>query len=207
MKKIRFDGGAVPNPGEMGIGIVLMENDKVIKKISEKLDGTGTNNIAEYTALSKGISKALELVWTDVVIEGDSELVISQVKGLWKVNDEKLKVLHKKVKDKLSNFDSYELRHIPREDNSLADELVSKALGDVETPPHQKIRKSSEIVGTKCPKCKMECKFRWQEFKGGSEHIRQECPRHGFLRYAPKQEPYISMANKNSEKVSQKKLF
>lgn len=203
MKKIRFDGGAVPNPGEMGIGIVLIENGKVIKKISEKLDGTGTNNIAEYTALSKGISKALELGWTDVVIEGDSELVINQVNGEWKVNDEKLKPLHKKVKDKLSNFDSCELRHVPREDNSLADELASKALGYTESPQYPKISKSNEIVGTKCPKCKMECKFKWQEFKNGTEHIRMECSRHGFVKYAPKEEPFISKAN---AKDIQKKL-
>ncbi len=195
MKKIRFDGGAVPNPGEMGIGIVLIENNKVIKKISEKLDGKGTSNIAEYTALSKGVSNALGLGWTDVVIEGDSKLVISQVTGLWRVNDEKLKPLHKKVKEKLSNFDSYELRHIPREDNSLADELASKALRDTESPQSPKISKSEKIVGTKCPKCKMECKFKWQEFKNGTEHIRMECSRHGFVKYAPKEEPFIAKAN------------
>ncbi len=201
MKKIRFDGGAVPNPGAMGIGIVLIENDDVIKEISEKLDGTGTNNIAEYTALSKGVSKALELGWTDVTIEGDSELIINQVKGLCMVNDEKLKVLHKKVLDKLSNFDSWKLRHIPREDNFLADELASKALEITESP---KISKSNEIDDTTCPKCKMECKFKWQKFKNGTEHIRMECPHHGFVKYAPKKEPFISRA---ISKGAQKMLF
>lgn len=191
MKKIRFDGGAVPNPGEMGIGIVLLENDEVIKEISEKLEGKGTNNIAEYTALSKGVSKALELGWTEVSIEGDSELIINQVNGLCMVNDRNLKVLHKKVLDKLSNFDSYTLRHIPREDNFLADELASKALEIAESP---KISKSSEINDTKCPKCKMECRFKWQKFSNGTEHIRMECPHHGFVKYAPKQEPFISRA-------------
>lgn len=196
MKKIRFDGGAVPNPGKMGIGTVLIENNKVIKKISEKLEGTGTNNVAEYTALSKGISIALGLGWTDVIIEGDSKLVINQVSGKWIVNDEKLKLLHKKVREKLSNFNSYKLRHIPREDNSLADELASSALEDAENPENQKISKPDEIVGTKCPKCKSECKFKWQRFKNGTEHIRMECSRHGFLKYAPKEEPFISRANK-----------
>lgn len=207
MKKIQFDGGAVPNPGAMGIGIVLIENNEVIAKFSEKLKDTGTSNLAEYTALLKGIKKALKLGWKDVIIEGDSKLVISQVIGSWKVNNENLKTLHKEVKDALSHFDSYKFKKIPRERNSLADELASRALEDSEIPKPSKIIKSDEIADTKCPKCKMECNIKWQKFKGGSEHIRQECPRHGFVRYLPKKEPFMAEANKNSAKVSQKKWF
>jgi ribonuclease HI len=68
MKKIQFDGAAIPNPGEMGIGVVLLENSTIITTISKKLPTIGTNNIAEYTALRTGISKALELGWKHVVI-------------------------------------------------------------------------------------------------------------------------------------------
>ncbi|MEE8400881.1 MAG: ribonuclease HI family protein [Candidatus Hydrothermarchaeaceae archaeon] len=201
MKKIQFDGGAVPNPGAMGIGIVLLENDEVIAKFSEKLKDIGTNNIAEYTALLKGIKKALRLGWKDVTIEGDSKLVISQVTGSWKVNDENLKALHKKVKNALSHFDSYKFKKIPRARNSLADELASEALDDNKIPKRPKIIKSDEIIGTKCPKCKMECKFKWQRFKNGTKHIRMECPCHGFVKYAPKEEPFMTEANKYNEKV------
>lgn len=196
MKKIQFDGGAVPNPGAMGTGVVLIEDGEVIAKFSEKLKDVGTSNIAEYTALLKGIKKALKLGWKDVIIEGDSKLVISQVTGSWKVNNERLKTLHREVKDALSHFDSYKFKKIPRARNSLADELASKALGNSAIPKHSEITKSDEIADTKCPKCKMECNIKWQKFKGGSEHIRQDCPRHGYIRYLPNKEPFITAANK-----------
>ena len=128
MKKIQFDGGARPNPGEMGIGVVLIEDGNIITEISKKLPDYGTNNIAEYMALLTGISKALELGWKHVMIEGDSKLVINQVNGAWKINKEHLKSLYAQVVKELSKFDSYTINWIPREKNSIADKLASKAL-------------------------------------------------------------------------------
>ena len=97
MKKIQFDGAVIPNPGEMGIGVVLIENSTIITTISRKLPTIWTNNIAEYNALLTGISKALELGWKHVFIEGDSKLVVNQVNGTWKVNKEHLQSLCTKV--------------------------------------------------------------------------------------------------------------
>ncbi|KAF5429925.1 ribonuclease HI [Candidatus Methanophagaceae archaeon] len=127
MKKIQFDGAAIPNPGEMGIGVVLIEDKDILMEITKKLPDKGTNNIAEYTALLIGISAALELGWKDVLIEGDSKLVINQVKGAWKINKTHLKRLHAQVVKELSKFDSYALNWIPREKNFVADKLASNA--------------------------------------------------------------------------------
>jgi len=185
MKKIQFDGAVIPNPGEMGIGVVLIEKSNIIIKISKKLPNYGTNNIAEYTALLIGISKALELGWKHVMIEGDSKLVINQVKGVWKINKEHLKNLCAQVVKELSKFDSYTINWIPRERNSIADELASKALGHDEDLNHhaeiknkvtgyKKDRKNEISTDIKCPKCKEDCIFKWQEFKNGARHIRQD---------------------------------
>ena len=214
MKKIQFDGAAIPNPGEMGIGVVLIENNNIITKITKKLPNTGTNNVAEYTALLTGIQKALELGWKQVSIEGDSKLVINQINGIWGINKDHLKILHNQVVEGLSNFDSYTINWIPREKNFKADELASKALGYEEDIYHNPTFKNKNIhkndqndVDIKCPKCKRDCKFKWQQFKNGSNHIRQECPIHGYIRYAPKIEPYIILANENEDNTIQKKLF
>jgi len=221
MKKIQFDGAAIPNPGKMGIGVVLIEDKSEIAKISQKLPDNGTNNIAEYTALLTGLTKALELGWKHVLIEGDSKLVINQVKGAWEINKAHLKRLHARVIKELSNFDSYALNWIPRNNNSVADELASKALMHKEDGYPRAETKIEEAttdetktkieIETKCPKCNGDCIFKWQEFNDGSRHIRQECPVHGFIRYAPKIEPYLTIVThakkKKKKKTVQKKLF
>jgi hypothetical protein len=70
MKVIHFDGGAVPNPGTRAIGIIFLEDNLVLKEISRKLDGIGTNNEAEYVALIEGLKQAHELGWTDILFQG-----------------------------------------------------------------------------------------------------------------------------------------
>ena len=77
MKLIQFDGAAIPNPGKRGIGAVLLDNGQVLHEISEMLEGTGTNNEAEYNALIQGLKKAQALGWTDINVQGDSKLVVN----------------------------------------------------------------------------------------------------------------------------------
>ena len=175
MKKIQFDGAAVPNPGKMGIGVVLIEDKRKIAKISKKLPDKGTNNIAEYTALLTGLTKALELGWKHIIIEGDSKLVINQVKGAWKINKAHLKRLHARVIKELSKI--------------------------------KEATKNETKIETKCPKCNGDCIFKWQEFNDGSRHIRQECPVHGFIRYAPKIEPYLTIVSQAKKKTIQKLII
>ena len=182
------------------------------------MSSIGTNNVAEYSALLSGIDKALELGWKHVVIEGDSNLVVNQINGTWNVNKEHLQRLCTQVLKHLPEFDSYTINWIPRKDNSIADKLASKALGYKEDPYHFKAiknkRTSHEINQNKelnleisCPKCKRDCVFRWQEFRSGSRHIRQECPVHGYIKYAPQIEPYLTLVEQKKNKTIQKKLF
>ena len=186
MRKIQFDGASKGNPGRMGIGVVLMENGKTIDTISEKLDGEGTNNTAEYTALLRGIQKAKEHGWNSFLIEGDSDLVIQQVLGEYRVRKKHLRNLHSQVIKELDDLDSYELRWIPREHNTRADTLSNDALKSLP-------RKKKAAVGVTCPKCGAECIFKWQVFKNNTRHIRQECPNHGYVRYAPQEDQFISL--------------
>lgn len=215
MKKIQFDGAAIPNPGPMGIGIVLIEDDTIVKEISKKLDGEGSNNCAEYNALICGLEEAIILGWTDVTIEGDSLLIINQVTGKNKVKSENLKLLHKKATKHLSKFQHYEIMKIPNKDNAKADKLACMALGYEEDPYHKfnktlnsnALKKDEEISISEltCPKCGLELQFSWQEFKDGSRHIRKKCSKHGYLGYAPQKEPFISKCKKASS--TQKTLF
>ena len=220
MRKIQFDGAAVPNPGNMGIGVVLIENNSIIEKISQKLPGIGTNNVAEYTALLGGINKALEVGWSNVIIEGDSKLVINQVNGKWKTNKDHLRILCSDVQKKLLKFSYYQLNWISREKNSIADKLAVKAIRFTEDPYHnynqrdnfnQKNLKTIKIdeQETTCPRCNNKCIFSWQEFKNGTRHIRQECPVHGYIGYVPKNEFFTNLADKKKDKnqKDQKSLF
>lgn len=59
----------------------------------------------------------------------------------------------------------------------------------------------------KCPRCGKDCRFKWQQFKNDSKHIRQECPIHGFIRYAPQTEQFIILANEYTDDTKQSKLF
>ena len=144
--RIQFDGTAMPNPGQMGIGVILIENGSIISRISRKLPDVGTNNIAEYVALNVGIQKALELGWKHVIIEGDSQLVVNQLNGTWKVRQDHLRPLHSEVSKNLGKFESFSLKWIPREKNSTADKLASEALintGDA----HHRFEKKEKSKG------------------------------------------------------------
>lgn len=128
MKIIQFDGGAVPNPGAHAIGVIIIENGIVIKEISRKLNGIGTNNEAEYSAPIEGLKEAINLGWIDIVVQGDSQLVVNQVAGSWKVNKDNLKPLNAEAKALLSKFQSAKVEWIKREMNSRADAAASRAL-------------------------------------------------------------------------------
>lgn len=191
MKKIQFDGASLGNPGPMGIGVVLYDGSEMIDTISERLPGTGTNNRAEYTALLKGIRRAKKLGWKRVYIEGDSKLIINQVKGIFAVRKPHLKQLHREVLAVLSEFDFYKLKWIPRELNAVADSLSKKAV-----LPGKESSENDNESGEKCPKCGYVCSLKWQTFKNRTRHIRMECPTHGFIRYASQNGSNIRVAGK-----------
>lgn len=124
---INCDGAARGNPGPAGIGGVIKDADG--NKIIEIKDyiGETTNNIAEYTALIKALHTAKSLSARDIVINLDSELVVKQITGEYKVKNEGLKPLFCEVKNLLANL-SYKISHIPREKNKDADILANEAI-------------------------------------------------------------------------------
>jgi ribonuclease HI len=125
--KIFVDGGSRGNPGPGGAGAVIIVDGKTKASISKYL-GTVTNNVAEYSGLLIALERALELGIQDVEVSMDSELVVKQMKGLYKVKNEKLKPLFQKAVSLSSQFASFKIAHIRREFNKAADELANEAM-------------------------------------------------------------------------------
>jgi ribonuclease HI len=119
------DGASFGNPGPMGIGIVIKKNGTVLKEISEYI-GEGTNNIAEYTAVIRALEYAKEKGEKEVHLRSDSQLIIRQLTGDYRTKDPKLKPLKRRI-DLLLKEMNVVFEHIPREQNSEADELSKKA--------------------------------------------------------------------------------
>jgi ribonuclease HI len=125
---VNVDGGARGNPGPAAIAAVVQDGEGgVLEERGERI-GKATNNVAEYRALLLGIERAAALGASDVELVGDSELVVRQVKGEYKVKDANLRELHAKVKRALVPFERWSIRHVRREQNSEADRLVNRAL-------------------------------------------------------------------------------
>jgi ribonuclease HI len=125
---VNVDGGARGNPGPAAIGAVVQDaNGEVLEEHGERI-GIATNNVAEYRALLLGIARAAELGADELELVGDSELIVRQVKGEYKVKDATMRELHGEVKRALRPFDSWSIRHVRRELNSEADRLVNAVL-------------------------------------------------------------------------------
>lgn len=125
---VNVDGGARGNPGPAAIGAVVQSPDgDVVEERGERI-GAATNNVAEYRALLFGIERAAELGASELELVGDSELIVRQVKGEYKVKDATLRKLHGEVKRALAGFEAWEIRHVRREHNAEADRLVNAAL-------------------------------------------------------------------------------
>lgn len=126
--KTYSDGGARGNPGPAAIGsVVYSENDTVLFQIGEYI-GETTNNQAEYKALIRAMKEALSLGATKLTCYLDSELVVKQLQGKYKVREEGLKALATEALGMFKNFESIEFVHVRREKNKLADKLVNEAL-------------------------------------------------------------------------------
>jgi len=122
------DGGARGNPGPAAIGVVLRDADgAVLEELGETI-GRATNNVAEYRALLRGIELAAAHGATELELVGDSELVVRQIEGRYKVKDATLRELYEEAKRELTGFESWSIRHVRREANADADRLVNAAL-------------------------------------------------------------------------------
>jgi ribonuclease HI len=124
---VNVDGGARGNPGPAAIGVVLRSGGEVLEEVGETI-GEATNNVAEYRALLRGIELAAARGASELELIGDSELVVRQVEGRYKVKNAGMKELHEEVKRALREFDSWSIRHVRRGENADADRLVNQAL-------------------------------------------------------------------------------
>ena len=121
-----FDGACRGNPGPMGIGAVLMENGKKVKEISKRL-GKGTNNIAEWSALIEGLKMAKAHGCREVEVRGDSQLIIKQITGRYRVKSENLIPLYDEAKILSASFGKISFKWVKRDNNALTDALSNRA--------------------------------------------------------------------------------
>jgi ribonuclease HI len=128
---IYTDGAARGNPGPGAIGIVIKdEAGLILDKISRRL-GVTTNNQAEYQAIIIGLEKAISLGAKNVVVKSDSELVVKQINGHYKIKNTALRPLYQRVVQLTGSLASFSISYIPREQNAMADALANKALDGV----------------------------------------------------------------------------
>ena len=126
--RIFADGGARGNPGPAAAGgVILAADDSVVAEISEPL-GMTTNNVAEYRALILALERALREGCRSAEVLLDSELVVRQLNGEYKVKHPNIGPLYRRVRALLSRFESAIVRHVGRDDNVRADRLVNAAL-------------------------------------------------------------------------------
>ncbi len=126
---IYTDGASRNNPGEAGAGVFIMQAGRPVAKIARYL-GTTTNNIAEYTAAIIGLEHAVKVGASSVKLNADSELLVKQLNGQYKVKNEGLKPLYLKAKELIAKIGSVEVQYIPRAMNSEADALANKAIDE-----------------------------------------------------------------------------
>ena len=122
------DGASRGNPGQAGAGAVLLgENGEELAACSAYL-GVCTNNVAEYRALLLGLTEARRLGCAELAISLDSELIVRQIQGRYKVKHEALLPLYTQVREQLARFDRWTIAHVPRSENARADQLANRGI-------------------------------------------------------------------------------
>lgn len=125
--KIYVDGGARGNPGTAAAAFVIYDGKKLVDWAAQEL-GVQTSNYAEYSAVIMALDTAANREIEKIEILSDSQLVVNQLNGDWKVKDETIKDIHQKVLNQLPHFKEVKFTHIPREQNQIADFLVNTQL-------------------------------------------------------------------------------
>jgi ribonuclease HI len=126
---VHTDGGSRNNPGPSGIGVVFSDDKGKVLETHKEYIGEATNNVAEYKALIEALRILKKFGAKDIEIRLDSELVVKQMRGEYKVKEPALRELNIQAKE-LAFFKGIVFRHIPREENKLADKLVNEALDE-----------------------------------------------------------------------------
>src|SRR5689334_4871614 len=125
---LEFDGGSRGNPGPAGIGVVVRAKDGTPLVTLGRFIGRATNNVAEYRALITAMDEAKKLGARNIVIRGDSELIIRQMRGEYRVKHPDMKELYDEAQSLVSDFDSAKIEHNLRHKNELADKLANLAM-------------------------------------------------------------------------------
>ena len=125
---IYADGASLGNPGPAAIGAIIKdEQGNLINSISQRI-GTTTNNQAEYKAIITALEKAISLGAREVELRSDSELVVKQINGRYRVKKTTLRPLYQKVVQLIGSFTAFTITRVPRQQNAEADRLANKAL-------------------------------------------------------------------------------
>ena len=127
--EIYTDGAARGNPGPAGIGVILRNDEKILLEVSDYI-GETTNNIAEYTALIRGLEEAIDMDEKSVRVFCDSELIVKQINGEYRVKNEGLAPLYNNVKALIHKFKKIEIFYISRENNKEADKLANRGIDE-----------------------------------------------------------------------------
>jgi len=158
---VEFDGGSRGNPGPAGIGVVLRAQDRTPLVTLGKFIGRATNNVAEYNALITALNEAKKLGAKSIIIRGDSELIIRQMLGEYRVKHPDLKPLYEEARHLLHQFDHAKIEHNLRHKNELADKLANLAMdckGEVHDADDTPLERPTPVplkVGDRvaCPSC------------------------------------------------------
>lgn len=128
--RLWIDGGSRGNPGPSAIGVVVEDATGAELQTIGRAIGMCTNNVAEYQALLTGLQVAAELGAQEVEVASDSELLVRQMRGEYKVKNEGLRPLYQEAQHRAAGFRSFTIRHVERRQNSRADALVNLALDE-----------------------------------------------------------------------------
>ena len=126
--KLSTDGGARGNPGPAAYGYVLEAGDGTVLDARGETIGVATNNVAEYRALIAGLEKAVELGIDELEVVSDSELLVKQMQGEYRVKNEALRELNDEANSLERKLGHVRYKAVRREHNELADKLVNEAL-------------------------------------------------------------------------------
>ena len=126
--RLYTDGGARGNPGPAAYGYVLEAEDGTLLAAEGEAIGVATNNVAEYRGLLAGLTRAIELAVPEVEVRSDSQLMVKQMNGEYRVKNEALRALSIEAARLARQLDRVEYVHVMRERNELADRLVNEAL-------------------------------------------------------------------------------
>jgi ribonuclease HI len=125
---VNVDGGARGNPGPAAIAAVVATPEGEVIERNGELIGEATNNVAEYRAMLLGIERARALGAREVELIGDSELIVRQLRGEYRVKEPNLAALHARARAELARLERWSLRNVPREQNAEADRIVNETL-------------------------------------------------------------------------------